>query len=564
MLNKIQKKVAYEIPGNVIVSASPGTGKTRSLIARAEYKSESRPKHKKIALITYTNAAADEMSSRLNSDLSNIFVGTIHRFCLEYILRPFGWLYNWKKPQIVSYEELKLFLENHKEFKLGENPIEELGRIKRDIFGHTEQPDTWGFPFDFNYFAQTYYAFLDENELIDFNDILYRSYLIISNHSFVAKSTANLFYEILVDEFQDTNMFQYEMFKIIEKYRICTFFIVGDDKQKLYRFAGAIDNAFVNACRDFDAAYEELTVTYRSTQNIIDAYSCLYDDHPLLENDSIYKSISIPVEIINSFDNDSNNEIIEQIIEKLLATKKVNSDEIAILTNSWMDAFFISRHLRKKYNVVGLGALPHRSASFTSYLIIKSICRFICEKSIYNLRVIRRNIDLYMLENNLSFDEKTKTRKMNYLIKEIACIEKQTNIVDFLKKVKNLLSSVFGTSVTEIDEIINQIDKDEINLWPFEKYKCTISGINGITINTIHQAKGLEYKAVILSGMNEGRIPYQFWDRIKRIRHQLTVENLKDGQAKMYVAVSRARKYLFLLHDRRPSMFLDEIQNACR
>ncbi|WP_028123102.1 UvrD-helicase domain-containing protein [Epilithonimonas tenax] len=63
MLNSRQKKAAFEISGNTIVSASPGTGKTKTLIARAQKKLESIPKHKSLALITYTNAAADEIAS---------------------------------------------------------------------------------------------------------------------------------------------------------------------------------------------------------------------------------------------------------------------------------------------------------------------------------------------------------------------------------------------------------------------------------------------------------------------------------------------------------------------
>ena len=113
MLNPKQKRVAYELAGNTIVSASPGTGKTKTLVARAQRKLEFKPQHRSLALITYTNAAADEISARLHSDDKSIFIGTIHRFCLEFILRPFSWIYKWDKPRIITYDELKEFIESN-------------------------------------------------------------------------------------------------------------------------------------------------------------------------------------------------------------------------------------------------------------------------------------------------------------------------------------------------------------------------------------------------------------------------------------------------------------------
>ena len=89
MLNDYQKIAAFGYEGNTLVSASPGSGKTRTLIARAEHKLDSIPANKTLALITYTNAAADEIAERIVSEQST-FIGTIHRFCLEFILRPYS------------------------------------------------------------------------------------------------------------------------------------------------------------------------------------------------------------------------------------------------------------------------------------------------------------------------------------------------------------------------------------------------------------------------------------------------------------------------------------------
>lgn len=359
MLNKQQKKVAFEMENNTIVSASPGTGKTRTLVARAQYKLDSMPVNKSLALITYTNAAADEISSRLVSDHKRVFIGTIHRFCLELILRPFGWVYKWGKPKIVTFDDLNEFVELHDDIDLGDNPIDQLNKIKLNLNGELDRSVGWDNDTALEYVARLYFSFLENKGVIDFNLILYRSYRIICENKFVVSSLSNKFYEISVDEFQDTNIYQYEILKAINSHSTCTFFMVGDERQKIYSFAGAIDNAFQLASNDFEAPIEELYVTYRSTQNIIDAYSSLFDSHPILKNESKYNELDKKL-IIKETANNNNNSVIETLVHRLVNKANLPLSEIAILTTSWRDAFFISRHLRQKYHTVGLGALPHR------------------------------------------------------------------------------------------------------------------------------------------------------------------------------------------------------------
>jgi DNA helicase-2/ATP-dependent DNA helicase PcrA len=90
----------------------------------------------------------------------------------------------------------------------------------------------------------------------------------------------------------------------------------------------------------------------------------------------------------------------------------------------------------------------------------------------------------------------------------------------------------------------------------------TVSGMDGITVNTIHQAKGLEYEVVFLNNVSEGSVPYQYWDPVSRQRHPLTDNNLIDGKAKLYVGISRARKILIILHNWMPSLFIPIIKRS--
>ncbi|WP_419698127.1 UvrD-helicase domain-containing protein [Mucilaginibacter sp. NFX135] len=559
MLNRIQHDVVFNSPSNTIVSASPGSGKTKTLVARAQHKLDSLPHRKSLVLITYTNAGADEIASRLvTNQESDVFIGTIHRFCLEFILRPFGWLYKYPKPKVISYDELLEFIELNPLLDLGNSPLDELNKIKKGLDGSLDLTVKLANDWSVAYVAELFYDFLKSKKAIDFNEILYRSYVIIFNNDFVVTSLANKFYEISVDEFQDTNIFQYEIFKTINKKHICTFFMVGDEKQRIYRFAGAIDNAFNKATADFSSEIRILEHTYRSTNNIINAYSSLFAHHPLLINESKYKNENLPC-IIHQTNKNNHNETLLNCVEKFIQSGG-DLYEIAILSTSWIDALNVSRALRHKYPVVGLGALPHKSNNTSTFGLLRAICRFNYLTSVRNLRIVKRNMDQHCAENNLTYDEKELTNATNLLITKTLALDKSMNLIDGLAYLKQIFDSIFSFKHSAFEEISSLIDIEESKLWTLDKYMETVSGMNGININTIHQSKGLEFDLVILNNINEGKIPYQSWNFEKQERDTLTVENEDDGRHLFYVGLSRAKAALIVLHNWKPSIFVSYVQ----
>jgi DNA helicase II / ATP-dependent DNA helicase PcrA len=559
MLNDKQRKVVFELSGNTIVSASPGSGKTKTLVARAQHKLNSMPSHKSLALITYTNAGADEISYRLSDRDNKAFVGTIHRFCLEFILRPFGWLYGWPKPRIITYDELTEFVELNPDFDLGNSPSDEINKIKKTLDGKLDKNAGWDNAVKLEYVSEAYYSFLKAKKAIDFNEILYRSFKIISENDFVVASLSNKFYEISIDEFQDINIYQYEILKAIHQKRVCTFFMVGDDKQRIYRFAGAIDNAFGKASADFSVPVEILEVTYRSTTNIINAYSSLFENHPVLKNESEFKDTDNKV-ILKETKKANHDAILEGCINHFVNKAKIDPSEIAILSYGWRDAFDANKGLRNKYNTVGLGALPHRNLNNSTFNLIRCISRFLYSNSVRNLRIIRRAIELHILENNLSINDAEFNFITNTLISKFSRIDRTLTLLNGITELQKIFNSTFRVSHAAFNELVSLLDEGEIHLWTFEKYLETLSGVSGITINTIHQAKGLEYKVVILNQINEGKIPKQIWDGTNKIYLPLTEVNKEDGRTLLYVGISRAKESLIVLHNWKPSMFLSNIE----
>lgn len=561
MLNAKQAKVAYEISQNVIVSASPGSGKTKTLIARARHKLENIPTHKSLALITYTNAGADEIAHRLVDSEKNIFIGTIHRFCLEFILRPFGWIYGWSRPRIITHLELLKFIESNRENFHLKNNLDDLNKIKRGLDGNISIPDSWENSVDINTVAAKFFSFLQEKNSIDFNEILYRSFKIISENDFVVTSLAEKFHEILIDEFQDTTIYQYEIFKIIQQKKRCTFFIVGDEKQKILRFAGAIDNAFEKAKIDFEASVEILEITYRSTNNILFTYSALFENHPNLTNESAVKDLNCKI-LFKETKKANHNSVLHELITDIIDQYKFKLSDIAILSPQWRDAFEASKTLRRNFRVVGLGALPHKSISNSTFSLLRCLSKFFFSKTIKNLRAVRRNIELHALEHNISIDDNLH-QITNDLINEFNNIPKDQPLKTGLYQIKTIFNDVFLQPHSAFDDIIDCIDEVEIMEWDLIKYLETLSSISGITINTIHQAKGLEYKAVILNQINENKIPHQrLVSRVNNnfIYEDLTYPNIEDGRSLLYVGISRAKVFLAILHNWKPSMFIQNIK----
>jgi DNA helicase-2/ATP-dependent DNA helicase PcrA len=114
---------------------------------------------------------------------------------------------------------------------------------------------------------------------------------------------------------------------------------------------------------------------------------------------------------------------------------------------------------------------------------------------------------------------------------------------------------------------LDKISQEEKQSWSVGQYLKTLAGVDGINCNTIHKVKGLEYDAVILNEMNEKKIPYQKFLRKERgnyIYQELSEEDIENGRNLFYVGLSRARKYLIILHNWYPSMFIEIIRKKSK
>ena len=199
----------------------------------------------------------------------------------------------------------------------------------------------------------------------------------------------------------------------------------------------------------------------------------------------------------------------------------------------------------------------------STFGLISSLSKFLFSPSIINLRIIKRNFDSHSLENNIIFTEKELIYKINSLITSFNELVLTANLTKGLNSVKDIFNTIFSINNSDIDEIINNISDEESVFWTLEKYLKTLAGIDGITINTIHQAKGLEYNIVFLNGVSENRIPYQkLLERKGWVYEPITKENLENGRTLLYVGMSRAKAILIITHNFKPSLFIPLIKKT--
>ena len=248
-LNEEQMKPLLQTKGAVLVTAGAGSGKTRLLTHRIAYIMENNVSPYSILAITFTNKATNEMKeriSRMTSGANDIWISTFHSMCAKILRRDIdklGYSRDFtiysesdsdkvKKDVLSELDEaddkMKKLLSFHlSNWKNGVQSLEEYSL-------HEEDPD-----FEIIKEAmQRYEETLKENNALDFDDLLIKTYLLFKTNPDVLYRYANRFEYILVDEFQDTNIVQYELLKQLASVHQ-NVFAVGDEDQCIYSWRGA-------------------------------------------------------------------------------------------------------------------------------------------------------------------------------------------------------------------------------------------------------------------------------------------------------------------------------------
>ena len=542
-LNDAQKNACLE-EKNVLLRACPGSGKTRTLTYKLAYFAKKKSKsYKKNIAITYTNRASEEIKSRvsqLNIDTDKIWTGTIHQFCLEYIIRPYSMYSNLTKKGydiIDEYTQKKYIKGICDQLKITFNNNENMLENEKVYC--------------------EYKKLLKDKKQIDFTMILEISYNILKEKEFVAKNIANIIESILVDEYQDTNLLQYQILEsIYSRNKKIKLFFVGDTNQAIYGTLGGIAKSKIELEEMYHTEFIELELRgcYRSTQNIINYYKNFQIEEANIESCCNLKN----EDSIISYDKNINKIDLANVISNIIRDEVnhgTNEEDICVIAPQWWQLFDIGNKLKI--------LLPEIRFDSPEISPIK-----------YD------PLNIYYLIARLLFTEKGKnTVSRKNTAKEIINILKSEYKIELPKFIDTyLVLKLINSSIRYNDDgiltlkkcIMDLFEKCRINLKQEEKlkqklceflentndrinrYNLSISLENieksfkikkGVVINTFHGIKGEEYKVVIATGLLKGYIPN--W----KIINKTLVSHVETNKL-LYVICSRAKQKLYLFSEK--------------
>lgn len=561
-LNDEQVEAINE-PGNVFLAACPGSGKTRTLIYRiAKQLSELKSEKHRVVAITYTRRAADEIHERielLGIDTNQLWIGTIHSFCLEWILRPYAGF----------HEELKLGFRVTNSHET-EAVIEELIKQRYPSLTIID----WGYYFTSSGYHLTcsdasktgalqrlfgeYRALLQQNRQIDFELILYYSYQLISSVPVISKLLASIFKAILVDEYQDTREIQYFILASIlrQSGANTTAFIVGDPNQAIFGSLGgyAISPAEFSQMSGLPFRQMNLSCNYRSSEKIVDYFEEF--SSPTVKVKAVGKERDYPS--IVSYNNqvrknDLQAELV-RLIRLTIEVKNIPPSEICIIAPWWTHLASVARQLMTampEYTFDGPGMAPFARDPDNFWFKLSRILLTTPSPSLF---IKRRNWAEEVINalqsvgiNIAGLDQ----RELLMICNKVTCSER-----DGLTYLRQAFSQVFdalGTDHTQnaslrehhdafFDSAQRRIAKlvkeGSVAISDIAMFRKVFSERSGITVSSIHGVKGAEFDVVIAYGLLDGMVP-----------HFTDVD--QDGSARklLYVICSRARKNLYLISE---------------
>lgn len=614
-LNPQQKEALTYTEGPLLVFAGAGSGKTKIVTYKFSYLIKSKRTHpESILTFTFTNKAANAMRGQINKftskDLSSSWIGTFHSLCNRILRKEISSI-GYDNNFTIYDEDDQYYLIRHilKEFKMYEalykGIASRINYLKSSLIGPEEflkKGD--GFGFD-EKLAKVYLRYQDELRrcnALDFDDLIRLTILLFEKNRKLLEKYQRQFSYILVDEFQDTNYSQYYLLKLLASAhkKIC---VVGDDDQSIFKFKGANLNNILNFKKDFpEAKLIKLEQNYRSTQNILEASGNVISKNTQRHNKKLWTTKSKGEKVyycwLNTYEEEA--KYISHVIKNLYLKGTYNYKDFAIFYRVNLQSRAIEDALR-------LEGLPYRVYGGTSFYQRKEIkdllsyMRLILNHgdnvslrrvinipdrgittstlSKIELEAKKKSINLYdsiklMLRNN-AFNDTQKEKMVeftklidwftNYNFKDASDMLKvifektkyDEQIVDDdkLRNILELISSAEGISI--------EVFLDKASL--FTNMDEDING-DYISLMTLHNAKGLEFPVVFITGLEEGLLPY-----CKAIKND---EDIAEERRLFYVGMTRAKDLLWLtgaskrrlyskMQEQEPSRFLKDIPKEC-
>ena len=636
-LNKEQKEAVQTVKGPLLILAGAGSGKTKVLTTRIAYLVRQGVRPKDILAVTFTNKAAKEMKERLGNILGEntvkfMWVGTFHGICGR-ILRENIDNYNFQSGKKLDknfsiYDETdstavikqaikKLNLDDKVYApKLVKTVISNAKNKMQDAYTFA----TFARDFKSQKIASIYEEYentLNNNNAIDFDDMLMLTVKLLEQNAQVREYYFNRFKHILVDEYQDTNLAQYRLVKMLytnnltdvpEERSLC---VVGDVDQSIYSWRGADYTIILNFQKDFkNTKVIKLEQNYRSTANILNVANAIIENNTERVDKVLYSNKG-EGEKIDYYEAQDEADEANFIVSRIKQDSGGDYNRYAILyrTNSQSRAleeacmaasvpyriygglkFYDRKEIKDIIAYLKLIYNTDDSQSFRRIVNVPK--RAIGDTTVKNLQDYADKFDISLFAAAERIDEnneipprtRSKIKDFAQLILKFKDAQKNYSLQEFVTLViekTGYLAELQAQNTPEseadienLQELVNVagefVPEDSENvLGEFLQQVALVSDTdnldniaNNVTLMTLHSAKGLEFPVVFLAGCDEGVFPHQ--------RTFNVPSEMEEERRLMYVGVTRAEEKLYLTSAKRrqmwgeykyynPSRFIEEI-----
>lgn len=592
-LNKEQQKAVQQVEGPVSVLAGAGTGKTRTLTYRIAYMIYEGIPVSEIVAMTFTNKAAFEMKQRVidlvGPKAEEISISTFHSFCARFLrneIHHFDDKYTSRFLIIDEEDSKQIIRDTVKELDYDSNDYNS-NRLKNK-FSKFKNRQLDYLDFDDLLIYRAYNKYLRDNNSLDFDDLINYTVELLEKNDKIRQYYNERYKYLLVDEFQDTNIAQYELIKLLSgKNR--NIFTVGDPDQSIYAFRGANYNNQKRFIEEYNPKIVILEENYRSTNKILEAANRLISNNfGRIGEKELRSSLGDGSDVIfETRHSDIDEAYFVTRAINILVNGNYKYSDIAVLYRSNT----ISRIFEEAFLKAQIPYVIYGGTSFFARKEIKDILAYIRvvlnpNDNISLKRIIntpRRKIGqvtVSKLENyanlyNMSlYDALTKVdlgRGTNENLKQfkniLKTIEEEVlkakeleDIIDIVNNLSGYRDMLINEGEESKDRLENmqelkaifynaRLENNGTNIEILEKLLDDLALItnvdiddsyNTVKLSTVHQVKGLEFKVVFLVALEETIFPAQ--------ASMLTRTDLEEERRICYVGATRAKERLILSH----------------
>jgi len=610
-LNPAQREAVEAIGGPVLILAGPGSGKTRVIAHRIAYLIRvCGVSPYRIMAVTFTNKAAREMKERLHhlvsGSVGDLTLGTFHAICAR-ILRRDGRAIDIDSKFVIYDGGDQLSLIKRSLQEIGLDPKQYAPRAIASAISaaksHILTPQDY-IQQSRSYFEEVvqrvyehYQQLLAGSNALDFDDLLMKAVQLFRKSPETLSKYQSKYLHILVDEFQDTNLAQYELIRQLgEKYRnIC---VVGDPDQSIYSWRFADLRNILSFEKDYpEAKLVLLEQNYRSTKMILEAASSVISDNQQRKPKNLWtdNEPGEPTRIVETYTEQEEAQFVVNEIEHLVSQGKVSLGDCAVMyrTNAQSRVieeafvrygtpyklvagtrFYERQEIKDIIAYLRLIQNPHDSVSLLRIINVPQ--RGIGKQTLTKLSSWARSMNtspyealqLITEQKQQPFSSRIANALTGFadLMEGFIARSQDVNLVDLFDSVidgsgykEYILNGMAGEERWDNILELRNVAQQYRDLKPPEGLATFLEGvalvsdvdelderIDRVTLITLHQAKGLEFPVVFMVGMEEGILPhFKSFDN---------PDQMEEERRLCYVGITRAKQKVYLIRAFRRSL----------